>query len=959
MQDLDRAAPVDWTMWIWRGFVGSCVLVAAVLIYQKSQAPTQAEPKRAAANRTGDPKEPPRQAKVEPAPIAPPVRQPEPERHAEPPPAIAIAPVEQQAPKRQTESNPKAAGRRQLPSYEADVYGPLPFSEEVTGFLEHELHYFLKRQNKDGSWDSAEPIGGGRSRTEAGGTVDNITLTSMCGVSLRKHIEIDPQVFEDSIGHALRFVTSAVSSGKLRNNVSDAPWRYVYALRFLIHEYPHVADAETKKQVEDACAFLVQELKDIQQGTPGQRAVPFNWNRRSSPGMVVDDTADCPGIVVRCEENTPAFQAGVRPGDRLLMANGTLVDSALRYAMSELNWYGGETVEFTLSREGAVSSIRVPLPNQYPGTLGLEVGEDSDGLVLKGFEFLSNPTDVPLQVGDRILKVDQQSLAKASDLDKLALHAGQEVEMVVARDGKSQTFKLVCAPIPAANFGVRISRSLDQGTESGFRIEELQADSCLRTAGLRRGDRLLRLDGSLILNRRHFKQLGRSLWAGKKVQVTYLSGGQTKQVEVTPGSLPNRNWLVGFHGINITDQGEAVVTQVDARSPAGKARLRRGDQIVEVNGARVTDGKQAQNLFTKIAAGNQVAVSVQRDGTEMQLSYVAKRRTDSVWLASSEDAGGGWEYYSRIRGGSTFLTSDALRELLVAKRVMPKLDIPEEMLFRAFWMLTKLRKKQPNSGVESYRYDAGGSFWRVEDIRGDVGRLNSAELACLMYSDTSMKDEGQARTQSHLEKTLEEWLKHRGILDLVKFPAGHSTYSIAPYFWMYSYRTTLEAADYLTANDDLKERVRRIALKAFFKHMEFRYEEVLGEKGWIIGIDHSKELHDSCQLLDGLATMKHLYQPRLKITQPEPKQALDKFNATQYGEAYRMTRAIAQEGGELSEALAREIKLLQDAIANRFDARLADVKAIQKENSADGLYHLEQMKKHFQGYPRLTSVSRD
>lgn len=74
-----------------------------------------------------------------------------------------------------------ARGRRQLPGYEADVYGPLPFPEEVTGFLVHELNYIRKRQNEDGSWDSAEPIGNGQTRAEAGGTVGNVTLTAMCG----------------------------------------------------------------------------------------------------------------------------------------------------------------------------------------------------------------------------------------------------------------------------------------------------------------------------------------------------------------------------------------------------------------------------------------------------------------------------------------------------------------------------------------------------------------------------------------------------------------------------------------------------------------------------------------------------------------------------------------------------------------------------------------------------------
>ena len=44
----------------------------------------------------------------------------------------------------------EVTGRRWLPDYEPDVYGPLPFSEEVTGFLEHELKYISSRQKPDG-----------------------------------------------------------------------------------------------------------------------------------------------------------------------------------------------------------------------------------------------------------------------------------------------------------------------------------------------------------------------------------------------------------------------------------------------------------------------------------------------------------------------------------------------------------------------------------------------------------------------------------------------------------------------------------------------------------------------------------------------------------------------------------------------------------------------------------------
>lgn len=849
----------------------------------------------------------------------------------------------------------KVTGRRRLPAYEADVYGPLPFSEEVTGFLAHELRYLLGRQNANGSWDSAQPTGKGRSTMEAGGTVDNVTLTSMCGYSLRQYVAHNPVAMESAIARALRFVTYMIGSGKLRNNRQDAPWHYIYPLRFLIHEYPRVKDPVMKRRVEDACALIVRELKDLQHGTRGQRSVRFRWDRRSSPGLVVGDTKDALGVVVGCDAKGPASAAGVRVGDRLLAANGDFVGSALRYAMAELDWVGGQTVEFQLLRGKDLKVIRVKLPGQYPGTLGVRVHEAPEGVSVTGFELLSNRGSAPLQVGDRIVEVNGQAIAKKADLDGLKLRAGQEVALRVQRGGKSHRFDYICAPAPAADFGVGIGKGYDQSSKDGIAIAQFMSGSCLRTGGLRTGDRLLRLDGALILNRRHFTTLSRSLWGGKKVRVTYQSGGKKKEVDVTPRPLPNERWLKGYHGLKVGRGTPATVESVDYGSPADQAGCKPGDRIVQISGKPVASGLRAGAMLSGMASGKRTDLVVLRNGEKSRIKFVMNRNTESIWVSRNRESGGGWGYLTGVRGSNTFTTSDALRELLKAKRVMPKLDIPQEMLSRAFRMLSLLRMKQPNSDVESYRYDAAGSFWGVRDIRADVGRLCSAELACLMYCDAGMKKTGgPARTQKHLAKALREWLKHRGILDLVKFPKGHGKLGIAPWFWMYAYRTTLEAADYLTIDDQLKGKVRRNALKAFFKHMEFRYEEKLGAAGWIIGGDLDKELHDSCQLLDGLATMKHLYRPRVEVKHRALQAAMKKFHATKYGEAYALIQALVGK----DKALAAERKLVLAAIQDRFTSRLRDVRAIERENPYDAMYYLTLMKPHFQGYPRLVEVDK-
>jgi len=279
------------------------------------------------------------------------------------------------------------------------------------------------------------------------------------------------------------------------------------------------------------------------------------------------------------------------------------------------------------------------------------------------------------------------------------------------------------------------------------------------------------------------------------------------------------------------------------------------------------------------------------------------------------------------------------------------------MVTGPFRVLSDLRMTQPNSKVESYRYDAGGSFWNVRDIRGDVGRLNAAELACLMYCDANLKhDADQKRTQTHLSKVLSEWLKHRAILDFA-IKGSHGKFSIAPWYWPYSYWTTLEAAAYLTVDDDLQRRVQETALKAFFQYVEYKHLDDLGAKGYMIGYYPKKQLLRVCLMLDSLATVKHLYSPRVTASHPTLKQVMTAFNETKYGNASVALGEIEKQNRPLQPDLKEAIEKVRKAIHKRFDDRLDDVKEIHQHFSADGLRHLKAMKKQFKGFSGLSETN--
>lgn len=101
-------------------------------------------------------------------------------------------------------------GKRELAEFEIDVYGPLPFPETVAKLIDDEIALMLRHQHEDGSFR----FFGGRT-TAAGGTVGKVTQTSLCGYSLREHVEVDAERIEPAIARALDYVLYMVRSGNV------------------------------------------------------------------------------------------------------------------------------------------------------------------------------------------------------------------------------------------------------------------------------------------------------------------------------------------------------------------------------------------------------------------------------------------------------------------------------------------------------------------------------------------------------------------------------------------------------------------------------------------------------------------------------------------------------------------------------------------------------------------------
>lgn len=91
----------------------------------------------------------------------------------------------------------------------------------------------------------------------------------------------------------------------------------------------------------------------------------------------------------------------------------------------------------------------------------------------------------------------------------------------------------------------------------------------------------------------------------------------------------------------------ALVSQVNPNSPAARAGIRSGDDIVRFNGHDITDTRDLRNLVASTAPGSQVPVQVIRDGRTQTLT-VTVGKLGGAAAANATHGGGGASELSKL-----------------------------------------------------------------------------------------------------------------------------------------------------------------------------------------------------------------------------------------------------------------------------------------------------------------------
>jgi serine protease Do len=190
----------------------------------------------------------------------------------------------------------------------------------------------------------------------------------------------------------------------------------------------------------------LERLKSGRDLRPGKLGIVFANADRLDPETKI--------AVVKL--NSPAAQAGLQPGDRILMINGQNVAThwQVRHQLGPL--YAGDPVELTVARNDASLEVQTTLTDTIPpyehAFLGiLPTRNDSQtGVVVRYVFPSSSAATVGLEVDDRLLKLDDHAVADPQQLRALlaTLQPDQAVKLEWQHGDETKIGELTLSRVP-------------------------------------------------------------------------------------------------------------------------------------------------------------------------------------------------------------------------------------------------------------------------------------------------------------------------------------------------------------------------------------------------------------------------------------------------------------------------------------------------------------------------------
>lgn len=285
-------------------------------------------------------------------------------------------------------------------------------------------------------------------------------------------------------------------------------------------------------------------------------------------GRPVGD-AESTQIIGYVAEKSPAAEAGLQPGDKILKIDGHPVTRFNGMGEDSVTWRvvrsEGDTIAVEVDRAGQVQTLypkpRVPEKANWWNRKNLRqigIGPKITASVAK-VQPGQPGANAGLQPGDVVEAINGQELYSAADIyDYAYAHQAEPIILTVRRD--AQTLPLKFEP-------------------HGVRVHAVQPKSPAAEAGLKKGDTILSIDGQRVaLVRQLIDEI--SSRAGKETKLVIQRDGREMPITVTPliaeiEGVKEQRAMIGF----TPEEGDGIVFM-----PMGRYRIIHPSPMEQIRG---------------------------------------------------------------------------------------------------------------------------------------------------------------------------------------------------------------------------------------------------------------------------------------------------------------------------------------------------------------------------------------
>jgi S1-C subfamily serine protease len=186
--------------------------------------------------------------------------------------------------------------------------------------------------------------------------------------------------------------------------------------------------------------------------------------------------------------------------------------------------------------------------------------------------------------------------------------------------------------------GFRVGLVLSDSEEgSGVLVERVVPNSPADKAGIKKGDRIQKIDGVEVSTPRDIRTFFRDLEDSKVVSFELIRDGKPMNINVTPEKR-TRPWLRGI-GIrrqlgvqlqeldsdlaayfNVDPNAGVLVARVEEDSAAAKAGMRSGDVITHIDGRKIQSAEDIRDAISELKEDQSVEITVLRHGDEKKFT---------------------------------------------------------------------------------------------------------------------------------------------------------------------------------------------------------------------------------------------------------------------------------------------------------------------------------------------------